>query len=534
MRKALAAALLSLIPSLAAAGDGPLPPDPVLEGQGAVVGEVVVHVGDVFDPSDPQEDRRVFRVVNRLHRNTREGVIRNQLLFRSGDRYSRHSLEESERLLRKDRYLYDVKIRPLRYDGNRVDVEVVTRDVWTLNVGAGLGRSGGESSVHFELQDTNLLGTGKSLTLRQSSDVDRTESLIRFDDPAVLGSRVQLSVGLSDNSDGRRQEIYFGQPFYSMESRWSAQMSALSDDRTDTLYRLGHVSGGFQHQEERFEVRGGLSNGLVDGRVQRWTGGLAWQRDRYSLLDGFAAPAGLPEERVLAYPWIAWDLVEDRYAETSNLDQIRRTEDLQLGGQLHLRLGWSSSLLGSTGDAAVFDAAASTGWKPSEDQTLLLSSGLTGRWGRDGAEDLLLDGTARYYWRDFGEHLFFATLEGSLARNLDPGKQLLLGGDSGLRGYPLRYQDGDARALLTLEQRFFTGFYPFHLFHVGGAVFFDAGRTWGGANGLGLLKDVGFGLRLSSSRSGLGSMVHLDLAFPLDGDPSIQSMQWLVSTKTSF
>jgi hypothetical protein len=245
-------------------------------------------------------------------------------------------------------------------------------------------------------------------------------------------------------------------------------------------------------------------------------------------------PGSLPAERVLAYPWIAWDRVEDGYAETSNLDQIRRTEDLQLGGQLHLRLGWSSPLLGATGNAAVFDAAASTGWKPSQDQTLLLTSDLTGRWGRDGAEDLLLEGGARYYWRDFGEHLFFATLEGGLARNLDPGKQLLLGGDSGLRGYPLRYQDGDARALLTLEQRFFTPFYPFHLVHVGGAVFFDAGRTWGGADDLGLLKDVGVGLRLSSSRSGLGSMIHFDLAFPLDGDPSIQSMQWLVSTKTSF
>jgi outer membrane protein assembly factor BamA len=519
---------LSLLQSLAAAATTPLPPDPALESRGAVIGEVVVRVGDVFDPSDPQEDRRAFRVVNRLHRNTREGVIRNQLLFKSGDRYSRRTLEESERLLRKDRYLYDVQIRPLRYDGNRVDVEVVTRDVWTLNAGVGLGRSGGENSVHVDLQDTNLLGLGKSLTLRRSSNVDRTESLIRYDDPAVLGSRFQLNLGFSDNSDGRRQEIRFGQPFYSLESRWSAHVSALSDDRTDTLYRLGHVSGGFQHQEERFELHGGLSRGLVDGRVQRWTAGFAWQRDRYSLLDGFAAPPDLPEERVLAYPWVAWDRVEDGYAEATNLDQIRRTEDLQLGSQLHLRLGWATS------NAAIFDAAASTGWKPSPNQTLLLSSDLTGRCGGDGAEDLLLEGGARYYWRDFGEHLFFATLEGGLARNLDPGKQLLLGGDSGLRGYPLRYQDGDARVLLTLEQRFFTGFYPFHLVHVGGAVFFDAGRTWGGADNLGLLKDVGFGLRLSSSRSGLGSMIHLDLAFPLDGDPSIQSMQWLVSTKTSF
>lgn len=90
-------------------------------------------------------------------------------------------------------------------------------------------------------------------------------------------------------------------------------------------------------------------------------------------------------------------------------------------------------------------------------------------------------------------------------------------------------------AVFTVEQRFFTDWYPFHLAHVGGAVFFDAGRTWGGdASQLGLLRDVGLGLRLSSSRSGLGNVIHFDLAFPLDGDPSIKSMQWLVTTKASF
>ncbi|HEX6863283.1 MAG TPA: hypothetical protein VF414_10735, partial [Thermoanaerobaculia bacterium] len=174
------------------------------------------------------------------------------------------------------------------------------------------------------------------------------------------------------------------------------------------------------------------------------------------------------------------------------------------------------------------------GWRPTPRQLIQAQAGGSTRWTENNAENLVAGGRVRWYARNFGNHLFYASLGADLAHRLDEEEQLLLGGDSGLRGYPLRYQDGDARALLTLEQRFFTGFYPFHLFHVGGAVFFDAGRTWGGANGLGLLKDVGFGLRLSSSRSGLGSMVHLDLAFPLDGDPSIQRMQWLVSTKTSF
>jgi hypothetical protein len=64
------------------------------------------------------------------------------------------------------------------------------------------------------------------------------------------------------------------------------------------------------------------------------------------------------------------------------------------------------------------------------------------------------------------------------------------------------------------------------------------GRTIGhdplGSQSQGLLKDVGVGLRLGNSRSALGNVLHIDLAFPLDGDSSISSMQVIVETKRSF
>jgi hypothetical protein len=49
-----------------------------------------------------------------------------------------------------------------------------------------------------------------------------------------------------------------------------------------------------------------------------------------------------------------------------------------------------------------------------------------------------------------------------------------------------------------------------------------------------LLRDLGVGLRLGNSRSALGNVLHIDLAFPLDGDPSIKSVQLLVETKEKF
>jgi hemolysin activation/secretion protein len=89
-----------------------------------------------------------------------------------------------------------------------------------------------------------------------------------------------------------------------------------------------------------------------------------------------------------------------------------------------------------------------------------------------------------------------------------------------------------------VEQRYFTDWYPFRLFRVGGAIFYDMGRTWGSAPlaqpSLGLLKDAGFGLRFGNSRSGLGNVIHVDLAFPLDGGSGISKVQFLVQTEATF
>ena len=150
----------------------------------------------------------------------------------------------------------------------------------------------------------------------------------------------------------------------------------------------------------------------------------------------------------------------------------------------------------------------------------------------------MLNLTARYYQTQSSKRLFFATLSATAGHSLDLENTIEIGGDSGLRGYPLRYQSGDSKLLLTLEQRYFTDWYPFRLVRIGGAIFADAGRVWGddpvGGRRFNWLSDVGFGLRLAPTRSSAGKMIHLDVAFPLGGDASIDTVQFLLESKRSF
>jgi hemolysin activation/secretion protein len=130
-------------------------------------------------------------------------------------------------------------------------------------------------------------------------------------------------------------------------------------------------------------------------------------------------------------------------------------------------------------------------------------------------------------------------MSAAAGHELDADHELTIGGDTGLRGYPLRYQAGSGTAILTIEQRYFTDISLWQLADVGAAVFFDMGRAWGDpllgpSENHGLLKDVGIGLRLGSSRSALGNVLHIDVAFPLDSSRDIDDVQFLVQTKRSF
>jgi hypothetical protein len=55
-------------------------------------------------------------------------------------------------------------------------------------------------------------------------------------------------------------------------------------------------------------------------------------------------PGGpLPEDRELLYPWVGFELVEDRFQERTNQDQILRTEDVLVGLRAGGRLGVPST-----------------------------------------------------------------------------------------------------------------------------------------------------------------------------------------------
>jgi outer membrane protein assembly factor BamA len=511
--------------------------DAELEQRGARIGNIAIEVDDVFETGTHLA--APYRIANDLHISTHDTTVQQQLLFHTGDKYDRRVLDETARLLRALRYLNEASVEPVRYNeaDNTVDVLVRVHDVWTLSPGLSFGRKGGTNSTRVTFDDMNFLGLGKQLSFARSSNVDRTSWEFGYVDPNLFGSWWQLSADYAALSDGDAKTLSLERPFYALDTRWSAGFSG-TDATTDvSRYSLGHVVERLQMQERKFEIGGGFSEGLHDGWTTRYLAGVRYDAREFQALPGQPL-ASIPDDRVVAYPWVGWEAVEDQYVSTRNLDQIGRTEDLYLGLSAHLEAGFAATALGSTHDGLILNGKLQAGADLGHQQYLIHSLGFGTRVEGDALANASLDWSTRYYLRQSVHRVFFAAVAGTVTSHRDPEEQLLLGGDNGLRGYPLRYQAGDARALVTLEQRFYTDWQPLKLVNVGAAVFFDAGRTWEqdpyAAAPAGWLKDVGLGLRLGSARSGLGNVLHIDLAFPLDRSSDIDSVQLLIETRRSF
>ncbi|HEX9403374.1 MAG TPA: BamA/TamA family outer membrane protein [Steroidobacteraceae bacterium] len=516
-----------------------LPSDGELEAAGAVIGNIDLDIRNIFDESDAREANGLYWLANHLHIRTKHATIKAQLLFASGDKYLARKLAETERALRLLTYIYDARVVPVRYADGKVDIKVITKDVWTLSPGISFGRAGGSNSTNFNLQDSNFLGWGKGLEISHGSTVDRTSTSVDWTDPNVLGSRWTSDLTYADSSDGMQRSLKVARPFYSLDAPWSAKITAVKFDRTISRYNLGDIVDQFNDNESSYELSGGISSGLTDGWTKRLTFGMRYDRNIFLPTPVTSMPARqLPPDRTLSYPFVGFDVLQDKYQKVGDENQIGRTEDLYFGTEVKGEVGLSNPAFGADRNAIMLAAKALRGIEITGLQQLFLTSAFSSRIEDGRARNLRADAGAKYYWRWRTDWLLYAALSGTVTDSLDPDMQLLLGGDNGLRGYPLRYESGTSRALFTVEQRFYTDWYPFRLVRVGGAIFADVGRTWGsgviGNSNPGLLRDVGFGLRLGNTRSGLGNVLHIDFAFPLNNLVGIQRFQVLVQTMQSF
>lgn len=502
--------------------DASLPDGRQLEIDSAHIGKILVNRKNIFDTSDPKESYWLYRFANKLHVVTREEVIRRELLFREGDLYRQALIDESERNLRALKVIYHVKIRPVAYNDGIVDLEVTTQETWTLRPSVRFSRAGGDNTWSFSFSEQNLAGRLKVLMLSRKSDVDRTTTAIQYFDPRLFGSRYAMRATYAESSDGHTKGLSFSRPFYSLDTRWAANTSWLDFTQVSKLYTDGDVSSEFNQDSETFAFSYGVSSGLIGNRVARFSWGYAYERNDFSRdsdQEGFGT-LPVPEDQKFSGPLFTLETLRTRYIKVNNYTQFDREEDFNLGNDFTASAWLSLRDFGAERSEVILSFGDTLGIPLTESANFFYAGMLSGRIGSGEASNVILSQILETYWRATLRQTFYARLGMDVGIHLDDQNQFLLGGDTGLRGYPTRQFSGDRRLLLTLEHRFFSNVEILRLVRLGAAGFFDIGNAWYGSSQRfsDLHPDVGIGLRFAVNRSSVATIGRLDLAYSVDAE----------------
>ncbi len=499
-----------------------------------VVGSIEIEAGNVFDPRNPKERGLIHRTSNAFHKVTASSVIRRQLVFKSGDVFDFEKLLESERLLRKNRYITRAVAIPVERCGNAVNVRVVTSDSWSLVSGFSFGRAGGVNKSSLDFREGNLFGRGKLVEFKFKKGIERDANLFRYVDPQLFGTRKKLKLQLQDNSDGNVKHFHLSKPFYSLESK-SAWNVILDDSvRQEPLYLNGEINREITIDQQSLDINFGRRVSFTDRTLQRIIAGWTLSTNTFDPTSGFADNIEILD-RNYSMPYLEFSWMKERYVQKTNYRTMGSIEDVTLGTGLNTRLGFSSKAFGASDNLLVYKTQLKHTRQIGKSTLGLFSIIYSGELGRSINNNAILEASAEWFITQSNRRKLYFSTHMALGDNLYADRQLVLGGDTGLRGYPLRFQSGDNVLRVSAEQRWYFDYYPWRVAKLGAAVFADAGTAWGETgNDLKIISNLGLGLRLIPTRQSSGKIMHLDIAFPLDQANEISSVQILLKTRKEF
>jgi len=437
--------------------------------------------------------------------------------------------------------IYHVGIRPTAYHDGVVDLEVSTQDTWTLRPSVRFSRAGGNNAFGFSFSEQNLLGRLKVLQLSHRNDIDRTTTQLSYLDPRILNSRYALRTYYADASDGTSWGLLTSRPFYSLNSGWSMNAGGEHIHKTSKLYSDADAVDEFVQVTDSFNASYGVSTGLVGNNVIRFTFGYQYLQNLFSETEGTSPPVGpcipsgtylpdpdnfpgsqicVPPDQKFSGPIFNLQALKAQFVKVTNYNQFDREEDFNLGNDLNISAWLSLKSFEAESSQVILGFTESVGVPLSANSNFLYNAALTGRVGSGEAQNVILAQSMEAYCRITPRQTFFGRLGFDVGLNLDEQNQILLGGDTGLRGYPTRQFDGDHRLLLNLEHRFFSNIELFRLVRLGFAGFVDVGDAWYGHSETlsDLHTDFGIGLRFGVVRSSVASIGRLDLAYAVDAD----------------
>jgi hypothetical protein len=175
----------------------------------------------------------LIRAIEWTHIDTRRSKVASYLLFRKGDPVDPQAISDSERILRETSFIHEANIRlvPVEGSADSVDVQVLTRDVWSLGVNVTFIT---KDKYRARLFEKNFLGYGHTIRWETALDFDRdrlADHAFYYGATNIFGTFIDGEVRIVDAAAYNQNRWRLNRPYISPRINWigGASLDGMDD-----------------------------------------------------------------------------------------------------------------------------------------------------------------------------------------------------------------------------------------------------------------------------------------------------------------
>lgn len=194
--------------------------------EGKIVRKINIVTLDPFAYSINDTTRKpktwIEKFGNKVHLKTKKLTIRNLLLFNRNEPLDSLLVKESERLIRSQRYVRRVLIKPVAVatSNDSVDLDIRVLDSWSLIPNGSASGSG----TSFELTERNFMGLGHEFRndFEKRFNTGETSYLARYTVPNIMNTYINATVNYEIwQSDNSLKSFGLERKFFSAYTKWA-------------------------------------------------------------------------------------------------------------------------------------------------------------------------------------------------------------------------------------------------------------------------------------------------------------------------
>jgi len=492
-----------------------------------------------------EKEKGIFflhRWANAIHIKTKIITLENEAnFFMKKCIKTDNDMAELERHLRSRKYLKDAAVSN---DSHNKLITITTWDNWSLTPTVSFGRKGGVQTHSLGIKERNLFGLGINTEIATYRNIQRSGYKLIANVPLFQKQNSSVNLKFADNDDGQQRSLFFDKTFPSFRTKKAYEIGFNDESRNDTLFQNGQEQSIYRHKIRFKEASYAWLKFNNSKSLLRYRLGATQSEDRFSQreenidIEQPVLTTEIPANRVSLYGWLAIKYIKKNFKKLNKIYSINQIEDFNLGWQVSSRFGLGNEKEYSS-TWIQWNTRVKKGFNLHNNALLLLDLTLNNDIYEHRDNRLLIELKSEYFYKINEKFGFYLSNINVISKNEYRDKPVTIGGDTGLRGFPLQYQHGQNSVKLTSEIRYYPQINIFKLFDLAGVAFIDLGRTFGKSmvknREEGWLSSIGLGLRLNSPHSGgSNSIIHIDFTLPQSENKDVNGFEIRLQAKRAF